>query len=280
LTALASLYLADRALVPLRLAFGRQRQFAAAASHELRTPLAILRSQAELVERYLRRAAARDVEGADRACADVQEILAEVDYMSRLVRDLLVLARDETDQRGLAWKTLDANALAKEATAKVRSQADLHSLALTLVTAADESPVWIRGDADRLRQLLLTLLENAIRYTDAGGAITVEVRALHERHLLVAHADVVQIVITDTGRGINPRDLERIFEPFYRAAHTYPTSASAQNTEQDTDGAGLGLSLAQWIATAHGGQITVRSHPGAGSSFTVSLRTAKGEYAV
>lgn len=270
LTALASLYLADRALVPMRLAFERQRRFAAAASHELRTPLAIVRSQAELVERYLRRAASGSAEGTERTREDVREILAEVDYMGRLVRDLLLLARDEGDQRGLAWDVLDAQAIAGEVVAKVRPQAEARALSLTLMEAADGVPPHVHGDADRLRQLMLILLENAVRYTDAGGAITVAVRPAHERRLLVAHTDMVQISVSDTGRGIAPEDIERIFEPFYRAGPER-SSTTDSSGEPDAGGAGLGLTLAHWIVTAHGGEITVSSEQGAGTTFTVTL---------
>ena len=275
LTALASVYLADRALVPLRLAFERQRQFAAAASHELRTPLAIVRSQAELVERYLRRAASHSTIGADaeRTREDVEEILAEVDYMGRLVRDLLLLARDEGDQRGLIWDTLDPRAIAEDAVAKVRPQAKAHGLTLALVDVLDGLTVRMRGDADRLRQLMLILLENAIQYTVAGGSITVTVRLAHERRLLVTHTDTVQLVVADTGRGIAPADIERIFEPFYRSA---PERSSAPG-DSNASGAGLGLALARWIVTAHGGEITVGSEPGAGTTFTVTLPVSSEE---
>ncbi|MGH2517195.1 MAG: sensor histidine kinase, partial [Ktedonobacterales bacterium] len=268
LTALASLYLADRALVPMRLAFDRQRQFAAAASHELRTPLAIMRSQAELVERTLKRYSGAG-QGDAQAQDDLREIVAEVDYMSRLVRDLLLLARDESDLRGLAWETVDVRALVREATTKVRAQADARALTLAVEAGTDgDEPAPVRGDADRLRQLLLILVENAIQYTEAGGTITVVVHPAQERRLLIARADVVRIIVTDTGQGIRAEDSERIFEPFYHAP-THATGAAS------VSGAGLGLALARWIATAHGGEITVRSAPGAGSSFTVALPAAK-----
>ena len=272
LTAGASLYLAERALVPMLAAFERQRKFAAAASHELRTPLAIVRSQAELVERSLQRVAQtvrhatpEQAASLDRTHEDVGEIMDEVDYMTRLVRDLLVLARDEEDMRGLSWSSVDVRALASDVVAKLQSQAKAHSLTLQLGgVARDALPAFVRGDSDRLRQLALILLENAIRYTPEGGTITMSVRVMSGRRVLRGHGGSVQMIVSDTGQGIEPDDLPHIFEPFYRA---HPERAEADGHS----GAGLGLALARWIVAAHGGEITVTSTLGKGTTFVVSL---------
>ncbi len=112
-------------------------------------------------------------------------------------------------------------------------------------------PVEVAGDPDSLRQLLLILLDNAIRYTLPPGIITVRL----ERRI-----DEARLVVEDTGVGITPEDLPRIFERFYRGNHS-----------RSADGAGLGLSIAQWIAEQHGGAIEVTSTPGRGSTFTVRL---------
>lgn len=298
LTAIVSFYLAARALTPMRLAFDRQRQFTAAASHELRTPLAFLRSQSELVLRRLQRrsAASTNVASATAATAtaaiatsaaptasvedgltdDVREIVDEVDYMTRLVRDLLVLARDETDHRGLTWQTVDLSSLATEVAEKVRPSAEEHGLALTVDTdaAAPTGSVRVRGDADRLRQLALILLENAIHYTPSGGNVRIAIKNSAGPRLLAGHRGHAQLIVSDTGIGIAPDALPRIFEPFYRADAARTSKAAIT---EDHSSAGLGLALARWIVNAHGGTITANSTEGKGSTFTVTLPLAVGE---
>jgi two-component system sensor histidine kinase CiaH len=271
LTAAVSVYLTDRALVPLRLAFERQRQFSAGASHELRTPLAILRAQVDLVTRRLRRAAEM---GNGLAPPDVQtlaedvgEMSDETDYMARLVRDLLVLAQSTADAAGSMKDVVDLQAIVGEALVKVRPMAEQRGL--QIAGPAEDAPsglvtpVLVRGDADRLRQLTLILLENAIQYTPPGGRIVARA-ALRRVGLRVGRSDEALLTVQDTGAGIVERDLQRIFEPFYRAAHGVPEG-------ETHSGAGLGLALARWIARMHGGEIHVASHPGEGSIFTVHL---------
>jgi signal transduction histidine kinase len=277
LTWLASLYLARRALRPLQLAYERQHQFAAAASHELRTPLAIVRSQGELVERALHWATANNAtvdvrERLQVTEGDVQDILAEVDYMARLVRDLVVLARDQGDQRSIANDVVDLHALVVETVGKMTPQAAQQNLALQLEERAGELPLTVRGDRDRLRQLILVLLENALRFTPAGGQIFVSLSLGNERRFLVGHRQTAQLTITDTGKGIAPDALPHIFEPFYRV----PAAATPEDPETQGahSGAGLGLALAHWIITAHGGEITATSELGVGTRFTVSLPVA------
>lgn len=271
LTTLASVFLAERALVPVRRAYERQRQFAAAASHELRTPLAYARSQAELVLTQLADGQPAADAPADRGmlASDVREIVGEVDYMSRLVRDLLLLARDEGDQGALARKSLDLGALVSGAVEAVRTDARARGVELS-VDIHGEPPdgIWVRGDADRLRQLALILLDNAVRYTPAGGRVKVEVRARHSGNSLLGHHRYAELIVSDTGRGIAPEHIERIFTPFFRAD-------PAQSTADEHRGAGLGLALARWIVEAHGGKIAVESTAGVGSEFRVVLASAE-----
>lgn len=313
LSSLASLFLADRALRPMRQAFARQRQFTAAASHELRTPLAIMRSQAEVLARTLQRTAAvhapahKELEhtasasstrrretapvssvstmpdsvnasaqsaqsGLDDASVqrmreDVAELIQDVDYMTRLTRDLLVLARDAGDNGQIEWKLLSLSAITRKSVAGLQAQANERSLTLHLTTSAGEGSVYVRGDADRLRQLVLALVENALRYTPTGGEVRVEARVAHGRCWLLGQHRVAQLIVTDTGRGIAPEDLPYIFEPFYRAP-------SARTAADGHDSAGLGLALVQWIVSAHGGDVSVSSQVGHGSTFTVSLPLA------
>ena len=151
----------------MQLAYERQRQFAAAASHELRTPLAIVRSQAELVDEALHRASADgtslDGDAAKRLAAtetDVADILTEVDYMTRLIHDLLLLARDESDHRSIASTAVNLSNLVDQTVRKMMSQAESEGISLQLEEETpippDGSPaIYVRGDEDRLRQLIL-----------------------------------------------------------------------------------------------------------------------------
>ncbi len=280
LTALASVYLAERALVPTRLAFERQRQFTAAASHELRTPLAMLRSQADLVLRALTRSGgaspgqpddsasrlSASIQTTQQMAEDVGEIIAEVDYMSRLVHDLLLLARNEHDGRLLDLHLVNLSEMATDAVEKLRPQAEQSGL--TVDTQIPGPAPIVRGDSDRLRQVVLILLDNAFRYTPPGGRIEVTVRNASGGRLLGSHRSHAELTVRDTGMGIDPAQIERIFEPFYRADAARAVRADGKR------GSGLGLALARWIVTAHGGQISVESTPGRGSTFTVRLPLA------
>ncbi|HEX9038750.1 MAG TPA: HAMP domain-containing sensor histidine kinase [Ktedonobacterales bacterium] len=266
LTAAASLYLADRALQPMREAYDRQRQFAAAASHELRTPLAFVRSQLELVTRRLQRAGGGETGGQATteilatSEEDLRDTLNEVDYMTRLVRDLLLMARDQADHRSIAWEPVDVTELAREVAGTIQPAATAHDLTLEIKGA--DTPLWVDGDRDRLRQLLLILLENATHYTPAGGVIWIETRQTRDK-LLARRRPLAQLIVGDTGVGIAPEHQERVFEAFYRA--------EGHNDGGNHSGSGLGLALARWIVNAHDGDLSLRSEPGEGSVFTIAL---------
>jgi signal transduction histidine kinase len=270
LTAAASIYLADRALEPMRLAYERQRQFSAAASHELRTPLAFVRSQLELVTRRLQRAAASHSAESNSSLQpatvlatseeDLRDTLNEVDYMTRLVRDLLLIARDQSDQRSIAREPVDIAELARDVAGTIRPAASERKLKLE--SRGAQAGIWVDGDRDRLRQLLLILLENATHYTPEGGSIWIETRQTRSSRF-ARRRPLAQVIVGDTGVGIAPTDQPRIFEAFYRA--------EGHNDGGNHSGAGLGLALAKWIVSAHQGEITVSSQRGAGSVFTISL---------
>ncbi|HEX6798140.1 MAG TPA: HAMP domain-containing sensor histidine kinase [Ktedonobacterales bacterium] len=287
LTFLSSLYLAERALRPARLAFLRQRQFASAASHELRTPLAVIRSEAELASALLGDALAAARARLDRqhapapddvtapieeALGETRAVAAEVDFMTRMANGLLLLARDEADARAHTWTAVDLRAIVEEAAAKVRPLAERAGLSLRVgehgANASSEiGPLWVRGDPSLLRQLAFNLLDNAVRYTLAGGSISVAVRGERRVHVpgdLRRHATVT---ISDTGVGIAAEHLDHIFEPFYRALSTRPPRDAEVGT-------GLGLALAQWIVRAHGGSVAVQSAVGQGTTVTVELPLA------
>jgi len=225
--------------------FHTQRRFVADVSHELRTPLTTIQGNVQL----LRRGAAEDPEARRETLADIE---SEVARMSRLVADLLLLARmDAGVELDLAPVELDTLVLDVYRTAQLLTNA-VH------VRLGHEDQAVIQGDADRLRQLLLNLVDNALKYTPPGGRVTL---SLHKKE------GWVQIVVADTGLGIPPEDLQPgpsgvppIFERFYRA-----------DRARSRGGTGLGLSIVHWIANAHGGRIEVESTVGHGSTFTVWL---------
>lgn len=287
----SSVYLTNRALKPARIAFERQRQFAAGASHELRTPLALIRSLAELVVDHRcvpdaeappatasrPNSPAASMENQESVTADAQEIIHEVDYMTRLVTDLLLLARDEHDRRALNWVIVDLRRVMQGVVEKIAPLALASGIMLSSdLTGRQEGkaevvvPALVEGDPDRLRELALVLLENAVRYTPHGGSILVTLDVTRGAVMRGERHGHVTFAVRDTGVGIAPDDQAHVFEPFYRATST--TLRRATNNGGKTGaGSGLGLALAHWIVEAHHGEIRLSSQPGKGATFTVEL---------
>ncbi|WP_432143604.1 sensor histidine kinase [Streptomyces sp. bgisy084] len=221
------------------------RQFVANASHELRTPLTTIRGWAQLHLHGL----AQDPALIERAMLRIE---GEAARMHTMVEELLLLAR--LDQgRPVARAAVDLGALADEAVIDARVVEPGRPL-----TAEVPGEVFARGDEDRLRQVLQNLLSNALRHTPPDTPVSVTARALPD--------GTVQLTVTDQGPGMPPATAERIFERFYRGDESRnPTSG----------GTGLGLSIVRSIAEAHGGTATVRTAPGKGSSFTITLPAAR-----
>jgi heavy metal sensor kinase len=222
----------------LETAFLAQRRFVADASHELRTPLTTIRGNAEL----LRRAPDLPRGDVDEALAD---IASEAQRMSRLVTELLQLARADAGQQ-----LERAPVRVDELVLDVVRQMQPHKPAVTLATGPVTAGL-VQGSQDALKELLLILVDNALKYTPPGGHVQVGVQ--RDGGFLV-------IRVTDDGIGIDPADLPHIFERFYRATHV-----------RQQGGTGLGLAIARWIAERHQGRITVDSTPGKGSTFSVWL---------
>ncbi|MBC7223793.1 MAG: HAMP domain-containing protein [Anaerolineae bacterium] len=228
--------------------FATQKRLVADVSHELRTPLTTIRGNIDL----LRRGAAEDPEAREEALMAME---AETVRMSRMVSDLLLLARADAGLP-LERKPVELDTLFLE----VYRQALLISDGVEVHIGHEDQAV-VLGDADRLRQALVNLVDNAIKYTPRGGEVWLS---------LYRDQEWVRLEVRDTGIGIAPEDLPHIFERFYRADRARSSSG----------GTGLGLSIADWIARAHGGQITVRSKVGEGSTFTLWLppyRRAKAD---
>jgi heavy metal sensor kinase len=230
----------NRMIERLRRLLESQRQLLADTSHELRNPLTVIRTNLDLLGRDLDEETRREV------AAETEE---EAERMSRLVADLLFLARQEaTAPAERAPFHLDA--LARDVVEQFQQISPDHSIALT-----NAEPLVVRGDPERMRQLLANLLDNAVRYTPpgSGGAVTVAVRR---------SGSDAQIVVEDTGVGIAPEHLPRIFDRFYRVD---PARSRA------TGGTGLGLAIVKHVAQSHGGRVTAESEVGRGSRFVVTL---------
>jgi two-component system heavy metal sensor histidine kinase CusS len=225
------------------------RQFSAALAHELRTPLTALRGEIELA---LGRLGSGDV-NRDHLASQIEEI----DRLKRLIEQILTLARAEAGQIPLTFAPLDAGDLAASLVEQLEPVAQARGIALTC--ERDAGPAMVRADGEWLRRLLINLLDNALKFTQEGGRVWVRVAPAGE---------AVTIAVHDTGVGIAPADRPHVFERFFRAD---PSRTSA------TDGAGLGLSLVQWIADRHGGSVSVNGAVGAGTTFTLTLpRTGPG----
>jgi signal transduction histidine kinase len=217
--------------------FQAQVRLSADVSHELRTPLTIIRGNVDL----LRRGAASDPAELNEALSIID---GELDRMSRIVNDLLLLSQADAGLT-LRVQPVELDTVILEVFRQARVTANGVHLQL-----GHEDQAVVQGDADRLKQLLLNLVTNALKHTPSGGYVTLS---------LYREPEWVRITVADTGRGIAPTALPHIFERFYRGENN------------DQKGTGLGLSIAQWIAQAHGGQITVTSELGKGSVFTLWL---------
>ena len=237
---------ARRALAPIRsslatqrIALRRQREFAADASHELRTPLTVIRSSVE----YLGRHRNEPVASVGDALEDID---AEVDQLSTLVEDLLLLARSDSGAIELDRLPLDLGDLAGEAASSLVQPAADRNVRIVV----DPQPAAVTGDPIRLRQLVTILVDNAIRHSPSGGEVRVAVRA---------DGRSTDLSVEDDGPGIRPEDLPRVFDRFWRAPGAPP------------GGTGLGLAIAQWIVERHGGQIAVTNRTSGGARFDVHL---------
>src|SRR5205807_6910536 len=240
LGALASLLMATRSLRPISKAFQRQREFVADASHELRTPLTLIRTN---VEAWLRR-----VNGANRTYA--RNIVEEVEQLNRIVGDLTTLALADARQLRIDRQPLELNDVVRDLMTQTEPLAEERGVQLRPDL---NGGVRVEGDAARVRQLLLILIDNALTHTPSGGEVSVGVIRRNGR---------ARVTIADNGEGIPPADLPHIFERFYRAD-------KARNRENG--GSGLGLAIAKWIVDAHKGDIQVISNEGKGTEVAVSL---------
>ena len=220
-----------------------QQQFIADVSHELRTPLTILRGSLEV--------ALEEERPAEEYREAIGNALLEVRHLTRISQNLLFLTRGESGRVTLSFANLDLVKFAVDVVKDLALASADRGLELTVETP--KKPIYVFADSGRLQQVMHNLLENAMRYTEAGGKIVVRVEAAPGEAL---------VSVSDTGVGIPEADLPYVFERFFRSKGSRATNPG---------GSGLGLSIVRWIVEAHKGKVTVESQLGKGSTFTVRL---------
>jgi two-component system OmpR family sensor kinase len=231
----------EDAYLRLRSALMAQRRFVADASHELRTPLTTIRGNVGLL---LKR---DDITHEDRSAA-LEDIASESERMSRMVQDLLTLARADAGYH-LEKFPLDLRPIVEDVSRQAQKLQPARQVELL-----DGQPSIISGNADAIKQLLWILIDNAFKHTGDGGHIRVQ---LHPG------GQSTSLVVSDDGPGIPQQDLERIFERFYQS-----------DSSRSGEGTGLGLAIARWIAREHGGRVYAANNPQGGARFTVELPVA------
>jgi len=226
--------------------FNTQRRFLADVGHELRTPLTVIKGNVDLMQRF--------GEADEESLSSIEN---EVDRLTRMVGDLLLLAQAESGKLPLDNRVVELDTLLLE----VLNQMNILARDKVQLHLGDIDQVQVCGDQDRLKQVLMNLVGNAINYTPQGGSVT-----------LGLGKDGAQSILTiqDTGQGIPEEDLPHVFERFYRGE-------KSRTRSRDGKGFGLGLSIAYWIVRNHGGRIEVESTEGEGTIFTVWLPLADGD---
>lgn len=238
-------YMAVKNIKPLEILFAREHEFAADASHELRTPLTVLSLGVESLQN----------DDESKLSGFAQEVLRdmqhETKYMSRLIEALLTLARGDEENTPLARAKVDLTEIAVKVCNKMRPLAAKKGLELEYA-AGDAPQVFILGDKNKMEQLLIIFIDNAIKYSESGTiTVTVDADSMH-----------AVIKVMDEGIGISESDAQKIFERFYRVDKARSRAAG---------GFGLGLNIARIIVVRHGGTVSVKPHSPHGSIFTVRL---------
>jgi heavy metal sensor kinase len=226
----------------LERSFEETRRFTADAAHELRTPLTVIRNAAEVALRSPRQ--------PEQYCRVLGEMLEEVERLTRLAEQLLFLCREDAGLIPLSATVMRLDDLVRDAVEHLRVVAEAKGLALECTQLA-ACP--IRGDADQLRRLLFNLLDNAIKFTPAGGTVSVGLERPNGE---------ARVIVEDAGIGIPPEHLPHVFERFYRVD---------PSRNGDVEGTGLGLAIAQSIAEAHAGSIEMESTVGVGTRAILTL---------
>ena len=238
-------YMAGRALVPLKEAYDKQKQFAADASHELRTPLSVVMASADLLlaDPSIENPFLRQV---------LEDLKSEVKKMTNLVSDLLMVARSDNNALKVKIQRLDLTEILKQVIRTMTPIAEKKNIRLG---GENFRKVMINADEQRIKQLAIILVDNAIKYTHEGGAVLVRMESVGNDRAVFA--------VMDSGIGIAPEDLDKVFERFYRVDKA---------RSREMGGNGLGLAIAAEIVKLHEGKISVASKLGEGTKFTVELK--------
>jgi two-component system, OmpR family, sensor kinase len=226
--------------------FTSQRRFLADVSHELRTPLTVIKGEVSLMRRmgHIDEESLSSVEG-------------EVDRLTRLVGDLLLLAQAESGRLPMDMKAVELDTILLEVFQQMRTLAGEK----VQIKISEIDQIQVTGDRDRLKQVLVNLISNAVHYTPVGGTVTLAIDKVDTQ---------ARLIVSDTGPGIPEKDLPHIFERFYRGERSRKRSTNSQSS-----GFGLGLSIVYWIIRNHGGSIEVNSKEGQGTTFCVWLPMTK-----
>lgn len=238
-------YMAGRAIIPLKEAYDKQKQFAADASHELRTPLAVLMSSAELLlaDPSIQNPFLRQV---------LEDVKSEVKKMTNLVSELLMVARSDNNALKVKIQRID---LAEILGQVVRTMAPIAEKKNIRLVGENFNKLMINADEQKIKQLAIILVDNAIKYTLEGGTVLVEMDNSDGKRAVFS--------VMDSGIGIAAEDLDKVFERFYRVDKA---------RSREMGGNGLGLAIASEIIKIHDGKISVASKLGEGTKFTVELK--------
>lgn len=239
---IASWFLAKQTLSPVQKIHEQQKQFVSDASHEMRTPLTIMSGEMEV--------ALKKTRGVNEYKNIIASSKQEVDRLTQLVENLLFLARVNPGKQLISFSSVDITDLVSSVIAGFKNQINDKKLVVHLETPAES--VTIQGNESMLKQLFFNLLENAIKYTPEKGKIWISI---------IPKKTVVQILIKDTGIGIDHKNQERIFDRFYRV----------ESARSEVNGYGLGLAISKVIVRRHKGIVSCTSTIGKGTTFTVEL---------
>lgn len=243
---LGGIYLANKALIPIRKSWDKQQQFVADASHELRTPLSVMKLNLEHLFRHPDRSIEQESE-------TIHQTIKELNYLSKMSTDLLTLARSDAVPLQVMQEPIQLDEILNQVVRDFNGLALLKHIQLT----ADIQPIRIIGDKERIKQLFVILLDNALKYTKDHGKISISGEVKGSRAII----DMV-----DTGIGISKQDLPNIFDRYYRGD---------KSRTRHIEGSGLGLSIAQWIVQSHSGKIRVISKEGEGTQVMVQFPVKK-----
>jgi signal transduction histidine kinase len=240
LAVIAGFILAGKALIPIQKAWKKQQDFVSDASHELRTPLTVIHSRLELMLQ-------KPDNTIEESARDISIVMGESRRLSKLVNSLLTLARSDSNQIELRITIFSLDELLYKITEQFTEIASFQGKTLSIKT---DSAVFFQGDKERIHQLIVILLDNALKYTEEGGQIQLTCTQVKNH---------ITLTVSDNGIGMEKEELSRIFDRFYQV----------NSSRTEVEGLGLGLSIASWIVEKHNGKMKVSSKIGEGSTFEI-----------